>query len=188
MPGARCGRASRRACRRAPRRRCASRARSLRADTRSPGRRCRGAGRSPAAPDRSTNGRALLANDPHLDIGVPGIWYLLEGSAPGMHIGGAALAGTPGVTLGHNEHLAWGVTAGETAAMRVIREQARGADEFFENGRWVHAQHRHETIAVRFGASVDADILTTPHGVVIARGEQGGEAHRDRLVAVLRVH
>src|SRR5665213_2427447 len=127
--------------------------------------------------DRSTNGRALLANDPHLDIGVPGIWYLLEGSAPGMHIGGAALAGTPGVTLGHNEHLAWGVTAGETAAMRVIREQARGADEFFENGRWVHAQHRHETIAVRFGASVDADILTTPHGVVIARGEQGGEAY-----------
>src|SRR5665213_834440 len=67
--------------------------------------------------DRSTNGRALLANDPHLDIGVPGIWYLLEGSAPGMHIGGAALAGTPGVTLGHNEHLAWGVTAGETAAV-----------------------------------------------------------------------
>jgi penicillin amidase len=127
--------------------------------------------------DRVTTGRAVLANDPHLDIGIPGIWYLLEGSAPGMHVGGAALAGTPGVTLGHNEHLAWGVTAGETAAMRVTRVQARGADEFFEHGRWTHARHRHERISVRFGGTIDADILETAHGVVIARGEQGGDAY-----------
>jgi penicillin amidase len=127
--------------------------------------------------DRTTTGRAILANDPHLDIGIPGIWYLFEGSAPGIHIGGAALVGTPGITLGHNEHLAWGVTAGETAAMRVIREQARGGDEFFENGRWVRARHRHEAIAVRFGGTVDADILETGHGVVIARSEKGGEAY-----------
>ena len=127
--------------------------------------------------DRTTTGRAMIANDPHLDIGIPGIWYLFEGSAPGIHIGGAALVGTPGITLGHNEHLAWGVTAGETAAMRVIREQARGGDEFFEGGRWVRARHRHEPIAVRFGATVDADILETAHGVVIARGENGGEAY-----------
>ena len=127
--------------------------------------------------DRTTTGRAILANDPHLDIGIPGIWYLFEGSAPGVHVGGAALAGTPGITLGHNEHLAWGVTAGETAAMRVIREQARGGDEFLEGGRWVRARHRHEAIAVRFGATVDADILETGHGVVIARSEKGGAAY-----------
>ena len=69
--------------------------------------------------DRTTVGKAVLANDPHLDIGIPGIWWLVEARAPGMHVAGGALAGTPGVTLGHNEHLAWGVTAGETAAMRV---------------------------------------------------------------------
>ena len=50
--------------------------------------------------DRTTSGQAILANDPHLDIGIPGIWYLFEGSAPGIHIGGAALAGDAGVTLG----------------------------------------------------------------------------------------
>jgi penicillin amidase len=127
--------------------------------------------------DRSTVGRAMLANDPHLDIGIPGIWYLVEASAPGLHVGGAALAGTPGVTLGHNEHLAWGVTAGETAAMRVIREQARGGDELFEGGRWVHARHRHEAIAVRLEGTVDADVLETDRGVVIARSERGGEAY-----------
>jgi penicillin G amidase len=127
--------------------------------------------------DRTTVGRAMLANDPHLDIGIPGIWWLVEARAPGLHVAGGALAGTPGVTLGHNEHVAWGVTAGEAAAMRVIREQARGADEFFEGGRWVKARHRAEPIAVRFGGIVDADVLETDHGVVIARSEQGGEAY-----------
>ena len=57
--------------------------------------------------------------------------------------------------------------------MRVIRERTRGSDEFFEGGRWVHARHRHESIAVRLGATVDADILETAHGVVIARGDRG---------------
>ena len=126
--------------------------------------------------DRVTTGQAVLANDPHLDIGIPGIWYLFEGSAPGMHIGGAALAGTPGITLGHNEHLAWGVTAGETAAMRVTREMALD-DQFFEGGRWVRGRHRHETIGVRFGANVDADIVETKHGVVIGRNKRGDTAY-----------
>ncbi|HTD34989.1 MAG TPA: penicillin acylase family protein [Candidatus Elarobacter sp.] len=143
-----------------------------------------------AGADRTASGRAMLANDPHLDIAIPGIWYLFEGSAPGVHVAGAALAGTPGVTLGHNEHLAWGVTAGETAAMRVVKENALG-DQFRENGRWVHARHRHETITVRFGGTVDADVLETAHGVVIARSPDGRDAYlmqwrlRDRPVSTL---
>jgi penicillin amidase len=122
-----------------------------------------------AGADRTTVGKAVLANDPHLDLGIPGIWYLVEGSAPGLHVGGAALAGTPGVTLGHNEHLAWGVTAGETAAMHVVRESTRGTDELLESKRWVHARHRHEKIGVRFGGTVDADVLESDRGVVLFR-------------------
>ncbi len=124
----------------------------------------------------TTTGQAVLANDPHLDIGIPGIWWLFEGSAPGIHVAGAALAGTPGVTLGHNEHLAWGVTAGETAAMHVYRAPARG-DEFEVHDRWIRATHVHEPIAVRFGSTVDADVLSTPLGVVIARSRDGHDAY-----------
>jgi penicillin amidase len=134
--------------------------------------------------DWTTAGRAVLANDPHLDIGIPGIWWLFEGSAPGLHIAGAALAGTPGVTLGHNEHLAWGVTAGETAAMRVYRESSVG-DRFYEHRRWIHATHVHEPIRVRFGATVDADILETPLGVLIARSDRMHEAGLDAHAAYL---
>lgn len=126
--------------------------------------------------DRTTVRRALLANDPHLDLGIPGIWWLFEGSAPGMHIAGAALAGTPGVTLGHNEHLAWGVTAGETAAMRVLKER-RDGDRVFEHGRWAPLRHRIETITVRFGADVRADIRENDRGVVIADDQKNHVAY-----------
>jgi penicillin amidase len=118
---------------------------------------------------RTASGRAVLANDPHLSLGIPTIWWLVEARSPHFHVAGAALAGTPGVTLGHDEHLAWGVTAGETAAMRLLRERARGADELFEHGRWVHARHRRERYRVRLRADVTADVLETPHGTLIAR-------------------
>ena len=127
--------------------------------------------------DRTTVGKAVLANDPHLDIGIPGIWWLVEASAPGIHVAGGALAGTPGVTLGHNEHLAWGVTAGETAAMRVLKERRSGTDMVQENGRWVQLQHHHERIGVRFGADVDVDVMQTARGVVIWDGGPGGYAY-----------
>ena len=126
--------------------------------------------------DRTTVGKAVLANDPHLDLGIPTIWYLFEGSAPGLHIGGAALAGTPGVTLGHNEHLAWGVTAGETAAMRVLREPVTG-DKLYEQRHWITPASRHEAIHVRFGGVTDAVYHTTPLGVVIGRSANGEFAY-----------
>lgn len=124
---------------------------------------------------RTANGHAMLANDPHLDLAIPGIWYLVEASAPGMHVAGAALAGTPGVTLGHNEHLAWGVTAGEAAAMQITRVPARGEDEVFVRGAWTRAPRRADPIRVRFGGAVDAGLLEIDGGVVIAR--RGGDAY-----------
>lgn len=127
--------------------------------------------------DRMTTGKAILANDPHLDLGIPGIWYLFEGSAPGFHVGGAALAGTPGVTLGHNEHLAWGVTAGETAAIRVVKERLDPQGRLLEHGQWVQPRERREPIAVRFGGTVDFVLSETDHGIVIRRDATAGTAY-----------
>jgi len=124
--------------------------------------------------ERTTSGRAVLANDPHLDLGIPAIWWLLEGRSPHLHVAGAALVGTPGVTLGHDDHVAWGVTAGETATMRLLHEPIRSGTTLFEGGRWTPAHDRVEHIVVRFGRDVDEHVLETGHGVVIARS--GSEA------------
>ncbi len=56
------------------------------------------------------NGYPLLANDPHLELAAPGIWYLAELNAPHLHVTGASLPGLPAIVIGHNDHIAWGMT------------------------------------------------------------------------------
>jgi penicillin amidase len=59
---------------------------------------------------RTADGKAIMANDPHLQATAPGIWYLVNQSMPGMRVSGVTLPGVPGVILGHNESIAWGAT------------------------------------------------------------------------------
>lgn len=81
---------------------------------------------------QTADGKALLANDPHLSPSAPGIWYLAHLSTGSMRVSGVTIPGAPGVILGHNEHIAWGATnVGpdvqdlyiETAEPRVIRKE-----------------------------------------------------------------
>jgi len=112
--------------------------------------------------------RALLANDPHLELRIPGVWWLVDLEAPGYHAAGATLAGVPGVVLGHNAHLAWGATNGTVVSVRVFRERFRSAtsDLYAAGGGWLRAEHRLETFNVRFGHAVQQDYLRTRHGFV----------------------
>jgi len=114
--------------------------------------------------------RALLANDPHLDLHMPGVWYLVDLASPGMHVAGAALAGVPGVILGHNAHIAWGATNATIASTALYREHFRGSDEYLAGTKWVRATHRNETFKVRFGKTVTKDYLATRHGFVSGDG------------------
>lgn len=59
---------------------------------------------------RTADGKALLANDPHLAPTAPGIWYLIHLATPTLRVAGVTFPGTPGVVLGHNDHIAWGAT------------------------------------------------------------------------------
>jgi acyl-homoserine lactone acylase PvdQ len=58
----------------------------------------------------TATGRPLLANDPHLGLGVPSIWAAVHLTAPDLDVAGVVLPGTPGVTLGRNRRIAWGCT------------------------------------------------------------------------------
>jgi penicillin amidase len=114
--------------------------------------------------------RALLASDPHLDLHMPGVWFLVDLAAPGMRVTGATLAGVPGVILGHNAHVAWGATNGTIASTALYREQFRGTDEYLAGNRWLRATHRNEIFKVRFGKTVAKDYLATRHGFVSGDG------------------
>lgn len=58
----------------------------------------------------TTSGKPILANDPHLEIQSPSTWYYAHLEAPGLNITGATMPGMPGIVIGHNDHIAWGVT------------------------------------------------------------------------------
>jgi len=58
----------------------------------------------------TASGKPLLANDPHLEYSIPCIWHTVHLKAPGLNAIGTALPGAPGVIIGHNERIAWGVT------------------------------------------------------------------------------
>ncbi|MBC5811169.1 MAG: penicillin acylase family protein [Candidatus Eremiobacteraeota bacterium] len=130
--------------------------------------------------NRSTSGRALLANDPHLPLRIPGVWYLEDLQAPGLHVAGATLVGSPVVILGHNERIAWGVTNATIASTLVYKERFESAksDRYLSGGNWLAAVHRSETFDVHFGASITRDYLETKHGFVFARKGTVGYAAR----------
>jgi penicillin amidase len=69
---------------------------------------------------RARDGHALIANDPHLDLTIPGIWYLVDIRSPGVHAAGATIPGIPGVVLGHNERVAWASTNADVATTSVF--------------------------------------------------------------------
>ncbi len=91
----------------------------------------------------TTTGRALLANDPHLRLGIPGVWYLVDLHAPDFHAAGAVLAGVPGVILGHNDSIAWGATNGTVTALSIFDPPAHLDERFWQT----------ESFGVRFGSS-----------------------------------
>jgi len=96
-------------------------------------------------------GRALLANDPHLGLRMPGVWYLLDMHAPDLHVAGATLPGCPGIVLGHNDRLAWGATNGTVTSLSVFTPPKR-----LDPAGW-----QTETFSVRFRADVSAPYYRT---------------------------
>ncbi len=129
--------------------------------------------------NRSTTGRALLANDPHLRLGIPGVWYLVDLQSPDLHVAGGTLPGTPGVILGHNAEVAWGATNATVVTEVVYRTtlmNARTRREVFHvrfgrDARMAYRQTAHGFVAQSDGAvgySVDWNAATLPRSPVIA--------------------
>jgi penicillin G amidase len=120
---------------------------------------------------RSASGMPLLANDPHLALRIPSVWYENHLNGGDYHVTGASFPGAPGVIIGHNEWIAWGVTNGMTDVQDLYVERFDTADparyEFC--GQWERAEIVREEIAVR-GRSEPfvEEVRVTRHGPVIS--------------------
>lgn len=121
-------------------------------------------------PGRSASGSALLAGDPHLALGIPCLWYEVGLYGGPYSVVGASLPGTPGVVIGHNEEIAWSVTAALTDVQDLYVERfAEGDERSYEYaGEWREAEIREEEIPVRGRREpVVQKVRTTLHGPIV---------------------
>jgi len=116
----------------------------------------------------TASGKPLLANDMHLTLTEPNIWYMAELKAPGYHAAGVALPGMPWIIAGHNEHVAWGFTALMGDVQDLYHERLDGKGNYqAADGTWKPLGVDHETIHVRGGQDVTVDVQSTEHGPLL---------------------
>jgi penicillin amidase len=118
----------------------------------------------------SASGKPLLANDPHLDFGAPGPWYLARLKTPSGVIAGATAAGVPLVVIGHNSHIAWGftTTTADVEDLFVEKIDPRDPTRYLTPKGTAAFLTRHEKILVNGGAPVDLIVRATRHGPVLS--------------------
>lgn len=118
---------------------------------------------------RSVTGKPLLANDPHLAVQLPSIWYEVHLSAPGIDVAGVTFPFSPGVLIGHNGRIAWGFTSGEGDTQDLYLERLAGdggAAEYM--GEWEPVTVHREEIQVRGRQEPEVvEVRETRHGPVI---------------------
>ncbi|MBZ4191235.1 penicillin acylase family protein [Niabella beijingensis] len=113
------------------------------------------------AGNKTVNKVPILANDPHLELSLPSIWYEMQLSTPQGKTYGATLPGSPYVIIGFNDSIAWGVTNAQRDVKDYysIRFKDRQRSEYWFNNQWKPAQLRIETIKVK-GAPVVYDTVS----------------------------
>ena len=129
------------------------------------------------APSRSKNGHALLANDPHIGIANPGVWYEAHVQYPGYENYGYHLPLMPFPMLGHNKFKAWAITMFENDDLDLYAEifHPDDASRVKFKGEWVKAKIIKETIKVKDASDESLTIRVTPHGPVISDYIKGYE-------------
>ena len=118
----------------------------------------------------TASGLPLLANDPHLGIQMPAIWYQVGLHAPGWDVTGFSFAGIPGVVVGHNERIAWGVTnvGPDVQDLYIERVNPDNPNQYEYMGEWRDFNVIEEVIKVNGGEDVVLSVRETLHGPVIS--------------------
>ncbi|HUS08157.1 MAG TPA: penicillin acylase family protein [Bryobacteraceae bacterium] len=122
----------------------------------------------------TATGKPILANDPHLEFAIPATWYMVHIQSPQVHVTGAALPGLPGVIIGHNERIAWGVTNLHFDVQDLYIEKLNAQNgQYVFRGKLEQARNERELIAVKGEKPVEFVNSITRHGPIwTAIGQQ----------------
>src|SRR5579864_2058771 len=132
---------------------------------------------------RSSSGKPMLANDPHMFPRFPSVFYEAHLAAGGeLNVAGGSVPGALGILIGHNRHLAWGITASMTDVSDLYDERLDPGDarrtEF--TGRWETGTMLRESIAVKGRAQpwTEDVLITRRHGPLLTPTASLPDEHR----------
>ncbi len=120
------------------------------------------------APAKSATGRPILASDPHRSHSAPSLRYIVHLNAPGLNAIGGGEPALPGISIGHNGTIAFGLTifAIDQEDLYVYELNPADAREYKYKGKWERIKTVIETIPVRGSAPVSVDLAFTRHGPI----------------------
>jgi len=133
---------------------------------------------------KTASGYPILANDPHLNLTFPSIWYQLQLSSPTVNVCGVSLPGAPGVVIGFNQKISWGLTNVDADVLDwyQIKFKDSQKNEYWYNNQWNKVKKRVEVIKVLGGQPVIDTVLYTVHGpVVYANAAEQPKGHHSNI-------
>ncbi len=120
-------------------------------------------------PQKSATGYPILANDPHLALNLPSIWYQIQLVTPTLNVYGASMPGAPGVIIGFNKQIAWGVTNVGADVLDFYQIKFKDATRrvYWHDNCWKPVVRRVEVVKVKGRANVVDTVLYTHHGPIM---------------------
>ncbi|SHG74826.1 penicillin acylase family protein [Ornithinibacillus halophilus] len=134
--------------------------------------------------EKTENGMPLLADDPHLGLATPSIWLQMHLETEDMNVSGVIFAGVPGIILGHNDQIAWGVTNTGPDVQQLYLEKRNpdNPNEFLFEDEWEEATIIDEPIHVKDGETVEYQVVETRHGPIVS--EFAEESGKDTVMSL----
>lgn len=119
---------------------------------------------------KTKSGKPILANSLSAPLTTPSPWYEAHLQSPEVNVSGEVMAGIPGIVVGHNEFIAWGITNinADVQDLYIEKRNPNNPYEFLHNDTWEMAQVITEAIRVKDKPAVDSKTVITRHGPIIA--------------------
>jgi penicillin G amidase len=135
---------------------------------------------------KTASGRPILCNDPHLGLNLPSLWYETQIHTPDYNCYGVSFPGAPGIIIGFNDSIAWGVTNAMRDVMDFYEVRFRDStmNEYLFQGEWIKTEWRTETIKIRGRADFVDKIPMTVWGPVMFDRTYGNEMKNNKAYAV----
>lgn len=131
---------------------------------------CFGSNNWTISPKKTNDGSAILCNDPHLAFSEPAKWYFVSISAPSMHVIGVSLPGTPGIIIGRNSDVAWGMTnvMADDSDFYIMQPDSSDPNQYWFDGKLMPFISTEDTIDVKGDSPYIFTRRTTVLGPVVS--------------------